>query len=64
MIPAVRPVLRIALVGFGSVGRRFAERLTGPYARVLRAAGVEPRITGIATARHGLAVDGRGLPIG
>ena len=60
----MRPVLRIALVGFGSVGRRFAERLTGPYARVLRAAGVEPRITGIATARHGLAVDARGLPIG
>ena len=60
----MRPVLRIALIGFGSVGRRFAERLTGPYARVLRAAGVEPRITGIATARHGLAVDERGLPIG
>lgn len=60
----MRPVLRIALVGFGSVGRRFAERLMGPYARVLRAAGVEPRITGIATARHGLAVDERGLPIG
>jgi homoserine dehydrogenase len=60
----VRPVLRIALVGFGSVGRRLAARLTGPYARVLRAAGVEPRITGIATARHGMAVDERGLPVG
>jgi len=60
----VRPVLRIAFVGFGSVGRRFAERLAGPYARVLRSAGVKPRITGIATARHGSAVDARGLPIG
>ncbi len=60
----MRPVLRIAFVGFGSVGRRFAERLAGPYARVLRSAGVEPRITGIATARHGSAVDARGLPIG
>jgi homoserine dehydrogenase len=60
----VRPVLRIALVGFGSVGRRFAERLAGPYGRALRAAGVTPRITGIATARHGLAVDERGLPLG
>ncbi len=60
----MRPVLRIAFVGFGSVGRRFAERLAGPYARVLRSAGVKPRITGIATARHGSAVDARGLPIG
>jgi homoserine dehydrogenase len=55
--------LRIALVGFGHVGRRFAERLGGPYGRALRRAGVEPRITGIATARHGLAVDPRGLPL-
>jgi homoserine dehydrogenase len=60
----VRPVLRIALVGFGHVARRFAERLAGPYGRALRAAGVEPRVTGIATARHGLAVDARGLPLG
>jgi homoserine dehydrogenase len=60
----VRPVLRIALVGFGHVGRRFAERLAGPYGRALRGAGVEPRITGIATARHGLAIDARGLPVG
>ena len=59
----MRPVLRIALIGFGSVGRRFAERLAGPYGRALRAAGVAPRITGIATARHGLAVDERGLPL-
>ena len=60
----MRPVLRIALVGFGSVGRRFAERLGGPYGRALRAAGVEPRITGIATGRHGRAADEQGLPLG
>jgi homoserine dehydrogenase len=59
----VRRTLRIALVGFGHVGRRFAERLAGPYGRALREAGVEPRITGIATARHGMAVDPRGLPL-
>ena len=64
MIPAARPPFRIALVGFGSVGRRFAERLAGPYARALRAAGVEPKITGIATARPGRAADARGLPVG
>ncbi len=56
--------LRIALVGFGNVGRRFAERLRGPYARPLRAAGVRVRVTGIATARHGAAIDRRGIDLG
>ncbi|PYQ15766.1 MAG: homoserine dehydrogenase [Acidobacteria bacterium] len=62
---AARRPLRIALVGFGHVGRRLAARLSrsGPYARALRAAGVTPRVTGIATARHGLAVDERGLSL-
>jgi len=56
--------LRLALLGFGSVGRRFAERLRGPYARVLREHGVRVRVTGIATLRHGIAVDPRGLALG
>jgi len=55
--------IRVALVGFGNVGRRFAERLRGEYARVLRAEGVGVRVTGIATAHHGLAVDGRGIDL-
>jgi homoserine dehydrogenase len=55
--------LRIALVGFGNVGRRFAERLRGDYAKPMRAAGVRVSVTGIATARHGIAVDGRGLDL-
>ncbi len=55
--------LKIALVGFGNVGRRFAELLRGPYARVLQRHGVRARITGIATARHGIAVDPHGLPL-
>lgn len=54
-------VLRVALVGFGHVGRRFAELLPGPYARALRAAGLRLVITGVATGRHGLAIDPRGL---
>jgi homoserine dehydrogenase len=53
--------LRIALVGFGNVGRRFAELLPGPYGRSLRAAGVEPLLTGIATCRHGSAIDAKGI---
>jgi homoserine dehydrogenase len=53
--------LRLALVGFGHVGQRFAELLSGPYGRTLRRAGVRPLLTGAATARHGAAIDGRGL---
>jgi homoserine dehydrogenase len=53
--------LRVALLGFGNVGRRFAALLGRDYGRVLRAAGVRPRLTGIATARHGSAVRARGL---
>ncbi len=56
--------IRIALVGFGNVGRRFAERLRGPYARALKAEGVRVRVTGIATAHHGLAIDPRGIDLG
>ena len=55
--------IRLALVGFGNVGRRFAELLRGPYARALREAGVRARVTGIATARHGAAIDSRGLDL-
>ena len=53
--------LRLALVGFGNVGRRFAERRRGSCGRTLRENGVAARVTGIATARHGLAVDEGGL---
>jgi homoserine dehydrogenase len=49
-------------VGFGAVGRRFVELLPGPYGLVLRELGVTPVVTGIATARHGVAVDAAGLP--
>jgi homoserine dehydrogenase len=54
-------VLRVALVGFGHVGRRFLELLPGPYGRALRAAGVRVVVTAVATARHGRAIDPRGL---
>lgn len=58
--PAPRP-LRIAFVGFGNVGRAFAERLPGAYGRVLREHGAAARVTGIFTARHGAAIDPAGL---
>lgn len=56
--------IRIALVGFGNVGRRFVEHLRGPYVPALQAAGARVRVTGIATARHGLAIDARGIDLG
>jgi homoserine dehydrogenase len=55
--------LRLALLGFGNVGRRFAERLQGPYAVALAAEGARVRVTGIATARHGVAIDPRGIDL-
>jgi len=54
-------VLRVALVGFGHVGRRFARLLDGPYGRVLRAARVRVVLTGVATEHHGRAIAARGL---
>jgi homoserine dehydrogenase len=55
--------LRLALVGFGNVGQRFAERLTGPYGRLLRKAGVRPVLTGVATGSHGAALSATGLDV-
>jgi homoserine dehydrogenase len=55
--------IRVALVGFGNVGRRFAEQLRGPYARALEAEGARLRLTGIATARHGIAIDPGGMDL-
>lgn len=56
-------VLRLAFVGFGNVGRRFAQLLAGPYGRILRARGATVVVTGIATGRHGRAIDPAGLPL-
>src|SRR5262245_51749469 len=56
--------VRIAFVGFGNVGRRFAVLLRGPYRAALRAAGARVRVTGIATARHGIVIDAGGIDVG
>jgi homoserine dehydrogenase len=53
--------LRLAFVGFGNVGRRFADLLPGPFGRALRAQDIIPVVTGIATARHGIAIAASGL---
>ena len=60
---AMPRTLRLALLGFGHVGQRFAERLTGRYGELLRKAGVAPVLTGVATGRHGAALDAAGLDV-
>jgi homoserine dehydrogenase len=63
MSPAPPATLRLALVGFGSVGRRLAELLLGPYRAVAREQGLALSVTGLATAHHGCALDPDGLPL-
>ena len=56
--------LGLAFVGFGNAGRHFGERLRSDYGRILRRHGVNPKVVGIATRHHGIAVDRRGLDLG
>jgi homoserine dehydrogenase len=50
----------LMLVGFGNVARRFVTLLEESRA-ALSALGIEPKVVGIATQRHGCAYDGAGL---
>jgi homoserine dehydrogenase len=52
--------LNLLLIGFGHVGRRFAT-LLGELRPELDALGIDPRVTGIVTARHGFLYDERGV---
>jgi homoserine dehydrogenase len=55
--PAGRPHLRLALVGFGHVGRRLVSLLD----EMADALPFTAEVVAIATRRHGLAIDTRGL---
>ena len=52
---------KIALVGFGNVGKSFALLLERKKTVLKRQYGIEYRIVAIATGRHGMAIDPRGL---
>jgi homoserine dehydrogenase len=52
---------RLALIGFGNVGKNFARLLERKKARLKKNYGIEYRIVAIATGAHGLAIDPRGL---
>jgi len=55
--------LDLLLVGFGHVGRRFAELLDQQSVRLRSEHELSWRVVGIATKRHGTAYDARGLDL-
>ncbi len=55
--------LDLILVGFGHVGRRFARLLQERDAVLARAYGLNWRVIGIATRRHGIAMNPGGLDL-
>ena len=54
---------RIALVGFGNVGREFARLLIERRARLRREHGLEVRVVAILTARHGSVENAKGIDL-
>jgi homoserine dehydrogenase len=55
--------INIAFIGFGKVGKAFAELLLNRKQWLLKNFGIEWKITGIATKSHGIAIDSQGLPV-
>ncbi len=55
--------LSLALVGFGNVGRAFARLLLRRREQLIAEYGLDVRVNGIATARHGVVIDPRGVDI-
>ncbi len=53
-------IVRVALVGFGNVGQALANLFLRKREELLLD-GVEVKVTGIATGRHGLAIDPSGI---
>jgi homoserine dehydrogenase len=54
----------LVLVGFGNVGRRFVRLLEECASELRNVHQIDWRVVGIATARHGVARDLRGLDVG
>lgn len=55
--------LHLAFLGFGNVGRAFARLLENKSQTLKEDYGVTWQVTGIATARHGTALNPDGLPL-
>lgn len=54
----------MALVGFGNVGKEFARLLERKKGRLKKEFGMEYRVVAIATGKHGMVIDPRGLKLG
>jgi homoserine dehydrogenase len=54
---------RLALIGFGNVGRAFARLLQRKEVELEAEHGINFIVTGIATGRHGFAIDPNGLDL-
>ncbi len=54
---------RLALIGFGNVGKNFARLLERKKARLKKEFGIDYRVVAIATGAHGMAIDPRGLSL-
>jgi homoserine dehydrogenase len=54
---------RLALLGFGNVGRAFARLLRRKEAELGTTYGIHFIVTGIATGRHGIAIDPDGIDL-
>jgi len=54
---------RLALLGFGNVGRAFARLLMRKEAELEAEYDIRFIVTGIATGRHGIAIDSQGLSL-
>ncbi|MCC6146021.1 MAG: homoserine dehydrogenase [Anaerolineaceae bacterium] len=54
---------KLALVGFGNVGQALARLLERKRETLARDFGISFKITGIATGRHGMAIDPDGLDV-
>jgi homoserine dehydrogenase len=55
--------INLAFIGFGHVARAFARLLRNRQRWLLKKCGVEWKLNGIATGKHGLAIDHMGLPV-
>jgi homoserine dehydrogenase len=55
--------ISLVMVGFGNVGKAFAQLILDKADLIQKEYQVEFRVTGIATTRHGIAVDPRGIDL-
>ncbi len=53
--------IKLALVGFGNVGKALVQLIDEKRERLIQEFGFNPQVVGIATGRHGMAIDPNGI---